>query len=256
MAEQNETPAGTAETGTTDSDSVEIASEGQAKTETNLVAKNVKPIAKIGSTQAKSSTTSTLSISRGSQVSQKSQLLNEAYEAYEKSDLDTARQLYTEVLAIDETDRDGLLGRAAIHILDNEYPQAIEKYQQLLIENPKDSMAMASMISVANIDPQLGETQLKRLLREQPESPYLHFVLGNMYGGQNRWHDAQSSYFEAMQKKPGDPNYAYNLAVSLEHIGKSKSALTFYEKALANSSAGLITFDQQLVKQRLEALAQ
>ena len=138
------------------------------------------------------------------------------------------------------------------------YPsyQHREKYQQLLIDNPKDSMAMASMISVANIDPQLGETQLKRLLREQPESPYLHFVLGNMYGSQNRWHDAQSSYFEALQKKPADPNYAYNLAVSLEHIGKSKSALTFYQKALANSSAGLITFDQQLVRQRLEALAQ
>jgi len=59
-----------------------------------------------------------------------------------------------------------------------------------------------------------------------------------------------------MQKKPDNPNYAYNLAVSLEHIGKTKSALTFYEKALANSSTGVITFDQQLVRQRLEALAQ
>ncbi|MCP4076556.1 MAG: tetratricopeptide repeat protein, partial [Gammaproteobacteria bacterium] len=256
LAEQNEATVSTTETDTTDSDSVEIASEAQAKTDVNRVARNVKPTEKIESPQAKSSGASTLSISSGSQVSQKSQILNEAYDAYEKNDIASARKLYTEVLAIDATDRDGLLGRAAIHVLENEYQQAIEKYQQLLIENPKDSMAMASLISVANIDPQLGETQLKGLLREQPDSPYLHFVLGNMYGGQNRWNDAQSSYFEAMQKKPDNPNYAYNLAVSLEHIGKTKSALTFYEKALANSSTGVITFDQQLVRQRLEALAQ
>ena len=250
---QNETTTGT---GDLASVSVEVPSESPVKTVEDQASKSVKPVAEIESAQSKSSGASTLSISRGSLVSQKSQLLVEAYKAYERSDIATARELYTKVLAMDETDRDGLLGRAAIHILDNEFPQAIEKYQQLLIDNPKDSMAMASMISVANIDPQLGETQLKRLLREQPESPYLHFVLGNMYGSQNRWHDAQSSYFEALQKKPADPNYAYNLAVSLEHIGKSKSALTFYQKALANSSAGLITFDQQLVRQRLEALAQ
>ena len=117
-------------------------------------------------------------------------------------------------------------------------------------------MAMAALISVANIDPQSGETQLKSLLRDQPESPYLHFVLGNMYGSQNRWSEAQSAYFEALQKKPNDPNYAYNLAVSLEHIGKAGAALTFYQRALKNSSNGLVTFDDQIVMQRVEVLTQ
>ncbi len=228
-----------------------------AKTDNMQASSDVTPTTEIKSVQpTRTSAASTLSISTGSKISQKNKLLTEAFEAYEQSDLTTARMLYSEVLAMDESDRDGLLGRAAVHILDNEYQQAIHKYQQLLVDNPKDSMAMASLISVANIDAQSGETQLKKLLREQPESPYLHFALGNMYGSQNRWNEAQSSYFEAMQKRPDDPNYAYNLAVSLEHIGKPGTALTFYQKALENSSNGLVTFDEQLVRQRLEVLAQ
>ena len=231
--------------------------EEQIKTDQIQASNDLTPATEIKSVKPiKTSAASTLSISTGSQVSQKNKLLTEAFEAYEQSDLTTARKLYSEVLAMDKSDRDGLLGRAAVHILDNEYQQAINKYQQLLVDNPKDSMAMASLISVANIDPQSGETQLKKLLREQPESPYLHFALGNMYGSQNRWNEAQNSYFEAMQNRPDDPNYAYNLAVSLEHIGKSGAAITFYQKALDNSSNGLVTFDEQLVRQRLEVLAQ
>ncbi|MBT4194914.1 MAG: tetratricopeptide repeat protein [Gammaproteobacteria bacterium] len=228
-----------------------------AKTDNMQVSSDVSPTTEIKSVQpTRTSAASTLSISTGSKISQKNKLLTEAFEAYEQGDLANARKLYSEVLTMDESDRDGLLGRAAVHILDNEYQQAINKYQKLLVDNPKDSMAMASLISVANIDPQSGETQLKKLLREQPESPYLHFALGNMYGSQNRWNEAQNSYFEAMQNRPDDPNYAYNLAVSLEHIGKPGTAIIFYQKALKNSSNGLITFDEQLVIQRLEVLAQ
>lgn len=197
-----------------------------------------------------------LVLSSTSRLSRKDQLLMEAYEAYEKGDLAAARTLYDDVLAFERTDRDGNLGRAAIHVRDKEYQQAIDKYQQVLVNNPKDSMAMAALISVANIDPLSGETQLKSLLREQPDTPYLHFVLGNMYGSQNRWREAQNSYFDALQKKPDDPNYAYNLAVSLEHIGKSDAALTYYQKALDNNANGLVTFDSSLVMQRVEVLTQ
>ena len=79
-------------------------------------------------------------------------------------------------------------------------------------------------------------------------------ALGNAYGAQNRWLEAQSHYFRALENNPGDPNYAYNLAVSLEHISQPRAAISYYRRALDNISNGLATFSREVVEQRLEIL--
>jgi tetratricopeptide (TPR) repeat protein len=113
---------------------------------------------------------------------------------------------------------------------------------------------MTSLVSVAHFLPRETETQLKLMIREEPESPYLNFALGNVYGAQDRWLEAQGLYFKALQNNPEDPNYAYNLAVSLEHISKPKVAITYYQRALDNFKKGLATFSRDVVDQRLEIL--
>ena len=94
------------------------------------------------------------------------------------------------------------------------------------------------------------------MIRDEPDSPHLNFALANVYGAQNRWQEAQKLYFIALQNKPEDPNYAYNLAVSLEHISKTEAAITYYERAIANIGKGLATFDKDLVDSRIEMLKQ
>ena len=158
------------------------------------------------------------------------------------------------MLALDPDNRDALLGMAAIEVQDGDYNRAIELYQRLLLLNPKDSEAMASLLAVANIDPQNGETRIKEMLREQPDAPYLYFTLGNMYSRQQRWAEAQAAYFQALQRKPDDANAAYNLAVSLEHLGKPEVAVEYYRRALANRDRVLATFDADQVAQRIEVL--
>jgi tetratricopeptide (TPR) repeat protein len=202
------------------------------------------------------SSSSALKISSTSSVSKVDELLVTAYTRYEAGDVVESRRIYDQVLSMDQNNRDAQLGRAAIHVIDKEYEQAIAMYQDVLTENPKDTVAIASLISVANIKPQTGETQLKSLLREQPETAYLHFALGNVYGSQRRWTEAQSSYFTAFEHKPDDPNYAYNLAVSLEHINKPQAAVSYYQRALDNQANKKATFDSQLVAQRIEVLTQ
>jgi tetratricopeptide (TPR) repeat protein len=204
-------------------------------------------------TQAK---TSSLQISSNNRVSKKDQLLAEAYAAYESGDIDKARKQYQQVINLDPENRDALLGRAAIHVYDNQFENAITLYQKILLSNPKDDLAMTSLISVANVDPQSGETEIKRLLHELPDSPYLHFALGNMFGNQNRWPEAQKQYFKALQYKPNDPNYAYNMAISLEHMDQVGSAISYYQRALNNKANGLATFSDSVVQQRIEVLSQ
>jgi tetratricopeptide (TPR) repeat protein len=198
---------------------------------------------------------SRLEISSSKQVAQKDTWLRQAYAAYQAGNDELALELYNKVLQQHPRNRNALLARAAIHVQNNNSNAAIRDYQAILLDNPKDSLAMASLITVANYSPQESETQLKLMVREAPDSPYLNFALANAYSAQNRWQEAQGYYFRALQNNPGDPNYAYNLAVSLEHISQPRAAMSYYQRALENFDNGLATFSRQVVDQRLEMLA-
>ena len=201
------------------------------------------------------SSSSTLEIISSSQIEQKDLWLNEAYKAYKSGDDSLAMTRYNQVLQVDPGNRNALLARAAIYVQNNNSSAAIEDYQALLLRNPKDSLAMTSLISVANYSPLETESQLKLMIRDEPDSPYLNFALANAYGAQNRWQEAQGYYFKALQNNPQDPNYAYNLAVSLEHIAQPIAAVSYYQRALDNINHGLATFNREIVSQRMEILA-
>lgn len=226
-----------------------------AKVETNTVNdisdNSSSPLSVSGDEPASSAT---IKISSNSKFSEKDRWLREAYAAYQRGDDQLALEKYNAVLDVDPTNRNALLARAAINIQNNRVAESIRDYRKLLLTNPKDSLAMSSMIAVANYSPAQSETQLKLMIRDEPDSPYLNFALGNILGAQNRWQEAQGRYFAALEYNPNDPNYAYNLAVSLEHIAKPKVAITYYERALSNFSKGLATFNREVVDARLEML--
>ena len=74
---------------------------------------------------------------------------------------EAALEKYNQVLKVDPLNRNALLARAAIAIQNGDVASAIADYQLLLTQNPKDSLAMSSLISVTNFSPQESETQLK-----------------------------------------------------------------------------------------------
>jgi len=208
------------------------------------------------SASAAGSSASTMQIQTGNRHEEKHLLLREAYDAYQSGNDALALQRYSRVLEIDPANRNALLARAAIRVQNGNTAAAIEDYQILLLANPKDSLATASLIAVANYSPGEMETQLKLMIREEPDSPYLNFALANAYSAQNRWQEAQGHYYKALQNNPDDPNYAYNLAVSLEHISQPRAAVSYYRRALENYNKGLATFSRDVVDRRLEKLAQ
>ena len=203
---------------------------------------------------ARPANTANLQIKSSSQYQQNDVWLRDAYAAYQAGNDAQALNLYNKVLEVDPANRNALLARAAINVQNGNVNSAIKDYQALLLANPKDSVAMSSLLAVANISPSESESQLKLMIRDEPGSPYLNFALGNAYGAQDRWQDAQRHYFTALSTNPQDPNYAYNLAVSLEHISQPASAATYYQRALDNFDKGLATFSRELVNQRLSVL--
>ena len=224
---------------------------GESAVASEPVAMNAPPRTDPGGAET---ATSNLQIRSSNRIQRRQVLLREAYEAYQAGNDMLALERYNEVLAIDPGNRNALLGRAAINVQNDNGGAAIRDYRTLLLANPKDSLAMASLLAVANFSPRATETQLKLMIRDEPESPYLNFALANAYGAQNRWQEAQGHYFVALEHNPGNPNYAYNLAVSLEHISQPKAAISFYRRALENYNNGLATFSREVVDRRLEIL--
>ena len=182
--------------------------------------------------------------------------LMQAYEALQSGDLARAKVLYEQVLQAEPRNIDALLGSGAIALNEGHVEDASRYYQRVLELDPRNSYAQAGLISiVGGADLQASESRLKQLIARDP-SAFLYFSLGNLYAEQGQWPSAQQAYFQAYQMQQDNPDYAFNLAVGLEHLGQNRLALDYYRKALDLSfKKGHANFDQSLVIQRVGQLS-
>ena len=198
----------------------------------------------------------TIKVTAGGAAPSVNPLLAKAYALYSAGDLDSAPQVYNQLLRSEPNNVDALLGLAAIARQQGDGEQASRHYLKVLEVEPRNSLAQAGLIGMlGRADPPAAESRLKQLIARDP-SAYLHFTLGNLYADQNRWPDAQQAYFQAHHLQSDNPEYAYNLAVGLEHVGQPKLALEYYRKALELATAkGRVNFSTAAVEERIGRLA-
>ena len=146
-----------------------------------------------------------------------------------------------------------MLFRSTIAQQRGETPMAAQYYARVLALDPRNALANAGM-SALSADSENNESRLKNLLREQGNSTALHFALGNLYAGQSRWGEAQQAYFNAYTLESGNAGCAFNLAVSLDHLGQGKLAAQHYQRALQLDVSRSAGFDHAQISQRIEEL--
>ncbi|MDD3815011.1 MAG: tetratricopeptide repeat protein [Desulfocapsaceae bacterium] len=207
-------------------------------------------------------------------------LLAAAYGAYQKGDFEQARQEYQKVLQAAPQHRGALLGLADIAMHWSEKSLARDLYLRVLDQDPGDPLARAGLLAIAPMgDLVQQESELKLLLEQHPNIAQLFFSLGNVYAAGQRWSEAQQAYFNALQTAtnivagdrfssvPGAsdagpsvacvyPDYPFNLAVSLEHLGQLKPAVKYYREALQLAGDGTAGFDVDALRTRLKILEQ
>jgi len=205
-----------------------------------------------------------ISFSRQQVISSIDPLASEAYAAYRRGNLDEAERLYRQVLVDSPRHRGALLGLVAIATGKDETGVAMDLYSRLLDRDPADPVAHAGLLELLpSGSAGEQERQLKRLAQRHPEVAPLAYALGNFYASARRWTDAQKSYFRALRLAKNDavelghvnPDYAFNLAISLEHMNQAQAARDYYQQALDFADNHPAGFDLNVVRGRLENIS-
>lgn len=198
----------------------------------------------------------TVVVSPGSAEPVLNPLLPQAYSALQSGQLDQAQRLYSDVLGAEPKNIDALLGLAAVAVRQGRSEEATRRYLYLLELEPQNALAQSGLIALlGRADPIAAESRLKQLIAREP-SAHLYFTLGNLYADQSQWAAAQHAYFQAHHLEPANPDYAYNLAVGLEHVSQPRLALGIYQRAMQLAAVrGRANFNLAQAQERIGKLA-
>ena len=239
--------------------SVEHASEDQeleSKLNSNLSASENAPVEVAKPAIKKSGIEQDYLVKKTKISDPVSALLRKAWLSYNRKDYEAAGSDYKKVLLREANNRDAILGISAIAVKNNEYGKARRGYKLLLKLDPRDQVAVAAMSNLENASAALtDESKLKFMLQQQPNAVHLNFALGNYYAKENRWPEAQAEYFKAWQGDSKNADYVYNLAVSLDQLGKTSEALRFYNESLALARNSNIGFSESDVEKRIRIIS-
>lgn len=203
--------------------------------------------------------TSSINVSKSKSEASINPTLMRAYDAYNAGNDADAQKLYKQVLQQDVHNVDALLGLGAIASRQGRVADANGWYGKVLEVDPKNSMAQTALLdtqlknSQAQGNDANNETHIKNMLAKHPNDANLHIALGNFYAEQNQWPSAQQAYFDAYRLNASADN-AFNLAVSLDQMGKAKLALPYYQRALELMQSGVNGVDKAALEARIAAI--
>lgn len=176
------------------------------------------------------------------------------YKALQLNQFAQAREAYSQALTRNATQRDALLGIAYAHQALGDTAQATSTLRRLVELYPRDSEAMSALFLIGGGDAQIEESRLKQLLDRSERPAALHYALGVLYFDQNRAGEAERAFDRAVQLDPEQPDYAYNLALALDRLGRIRDAARQYVAALNLANNTNAAFSRDVARARLRVL--
>ena len=131
----------------------------------------------------------------------------------------------------------------------------MDAYKRVLRLEPQNGTALAGISSLSNYsDDSRQESRLRELLARSPQEADLNHALGLVLSVEKRWSEAQPLFFKAHTLASSEPQFAYNLAITLDHLRKHALAIQYYEIALTLAQGKNAGFDELTTRNRLTVL--
>ena len=180
-----------------------------------------------------------------------------AYQSLVNGDYGLAQRLYAKLASAEPLNVDAQLGLATAAARSGDKALARRHYRQVLVLDPRNGLAIMGLVALNDGAPPAAlEIELKTVIGRNPDAAPLHFALGNIYAGELRWTEAQQAYFEAFRLDSVNPDYLFNLAVSLDQLHQPRLALDYYRKAEGIAVArGGGQFDRNTLAKRIRELS-
>ena len=180
-----------------------------------------------------------------------------AYQSLVTGNYAEAQKRYSTLVGVEPLNIDAHLGLATAAARGGDKASAVQHYRQVLVLDPRNGLAIMGLVALNEGAPSATlEIELKTLVGRNPDAAPLHFALGNLYAGELRWTEAQQAFFEAFRIEPVNPDYLFNLAVSLDQLRQRRLALDYYKKAEGIAIAkGGGQFDRSTIAKRINELS-
>ena len=195
-------------------------------------------------------------ISHETGVNAQERMVREAYGLYQAGDLAGAQSIYQAVLNDAPDNIDALLGQGAIALRNGDTAKAVLVHGHVLRLDPDNDTALAVLVGLnKSVDLNAAESAINTLIEENPEQAFLYFTLGNIYAAQQRWAESQEAFFDAHRIDSSNPDFALNLAISLDRVGQRQAALDYYNTALRLAELHPASFDPSAILARIQSLS-
>lgn len=178
-----------------------------------------------------------------------------AWQALEGGRTQQALSLYRDLLARRPDHTAAILGEAAALSRMGSHGEAQRRYLGVLALDPANAVARSNLLVIRAVAGEtVSEQEIRTLVSEHPSAD-LYALLGRAHGAGGRWRLAHEALQTAHHLQPDRVDIAFNLAVSLEHLGEPASALALYRRiATASEGRTPVAVDVAVVARRIATL--
>lgn len=162
------------------------------------------------------------------------ELLKKAYEAYSKSDLESSKNYYLEVLKLDEKNSEALGNLGVIFKALGDNKKAYDFYIKAINTNPKNSMTYNNLGNLLK-DTKNYKAALKVYadgIKVNPKNYHAYNNIGMVFENLNDNNKAIQAYKDAVRVNPNFDKAVNNIGVVLYKQKKYKEAIEIFKIAL------------------------
>lgn len=166
-------------------------------------------------------------------------LLEEGYENLLAGRESVAAGYYNEALQAEPKNEMALLGLATTYQRLGQMQEARDLYGELLAINPTHREALNNFMAlVSNESPQEAITELEKLETENPDFSPIPAQLGVVYDKLGDRQMAARKLSRALELSPENVSYKYNLAIILDQMGQKQDAADLYTELVEDYNHG------------------